>query len=103
LRLEKGTVVKRTSIAFAAATLIAGLRAALQWYKSSQVQPDPGWPKDTSGIPFEPVDQTLAQVGRTVAIGAAMRKAAALNASAALWTAASVVLATVATLFGSLS
>lgn len=57
----------------------------------------------TGTLPFGPVDPMLAQMGRTAAIGEAMQKSAALNATAARWTALSVVLAGLASIFGSLS
>jgi hypothetical protein len=96
--------MKAAAIALAIGALASGLWAARQWYRSSQIQPDPNWPLDPTGtLPFEPVDQTLKQMGHTVAIYQAMQKSAALNASAARWTALSVVLGALAAIVGSLA
>ena len=90
-------------IAFALAAFIVGLRAARLWYSAGRINPDPCWQKEpVTGLPFEPVDPTLSQMGWTSAILTAMDKSAALNARAAKWTAWAVLLSSVAAVLGAL-
>jgi hypothetical protein len=97
-------VVKWVGVAFAIVALLTGLKAAWEWYKSSKITPDPGWGLDPTGtLPMQPADPMQAQMDWIVATLAAMRKASSLNATAACWTAVSVVLAGISAIFGSLS
>jgi hypothetical protein len=89
------------AFAFAVAALVAGLRAAHRWHEASMIQPDPKWPPDPTGtLPFRPVDPILAQMGDTVAINEAIQVSGMLNASAAWWTKAAVILGFAAALSG---
>jgi hypothetical protein len=85
------------------AALAAGLKAAREWYKSSKITPDPAWPLDPTGTsPMQPVDPMQTQNDWIAATIKALNEAGRLNAAAALWTAASVVLAAASAIFSSL-
>lgn len=70
--------------------------AAWKWYCASKAQPYPNWR-------MEPVVPVLSNMGWTAATLEAFEKGGQLNALAALWTAASVVLSAVSTLAGAIS
>jgi hypothetical protein len=59
----------------------------------TKVHPKPNWT-------FEPVEPTLKSMGWDAATLAAFDKAGRLNAKAALWTAASVVLSAISAIVG---
>lgn len=88
--------MKIASLIFAVAALGTGLMAARKWYGASKAQPYPNWRS-------EPVVPTLAQMGWTSATLEAFEKAGQLNARAALWTAASVVLSAISGIAGAFS
>jgi hypothetical protein len=75
-----------------------GIVAAVFWWRSSQVQTDPIWPDGAFGL-VEPGEQDASQDGWISGIMKANSSAAALNAKAALWTGASVLLSAAASLF----
>jgi hypothetical protein len=94
-------VMKAASIALAMLALFTGLKAAWHRYQSSKVKIDPGWSPPGMG-PSEPVDPELQQMGWTVATITAFSEAAALNKTAALWTAVSLGLSVASTLIDAL-
>jgi len=77
----------------AVAALVTGLTAAWKWYAASKIQPKPNWR-------MEPVKPVLSNMGWTSANLEAFEKAGQLNAKAALWTAASVVLSALSAIAG---
>jgi hypothetical protein len=88
------------SIALASLALLAGLIAAWYWYRSSQVDIDPGWyPANPTG-PSEPVDPEQRQMDWTAAKLKAFKEVAAWNKKAALWTAGSVGLSAASAIVG---
>jgi hypothetical protein len=87
---------KLATVTLALAALATGLMAACKWYAASKVQPYPNWR-------IEPVEPTLAQMGWTSATLEAFEKAGHLNARAALWTAASVILGALSGISGAIS
>jgi hypothetical protein len=87
------------SLGFAFLGLAFGLAAAYYWFKSAQVQPDPGW----NGTLDEPVDPTDKNSDWTIGILDAYAKSAALNATAAKLTACAIVFGTAASVLGSLA
>jgi hypothetical protein len=91
-------MMKCVSIGLAVGALATGLIAAWFWYRSSIVQPDPGW----SVANPEPVIPELRQMAWNTAILAANTKSSDLNKTAALWTALSVALSGAASILGSL-
>jgi hypothetical protein len=88
--------MKAVIIALAGLALATGLKAAWEWYFASKVQPKPNWR-------VEPVVPTLAQMGWDNATLEAFEKAGQLNAKAALWTAASVVLSALSAISGAIA
>jgi hypothetical protein len=88
--------LKVVDILLAALALLAGLKAAWEWYRASKIQPKPNWR-------IEPVVPTLANMGWDAATLEAFEKAGVRNAKAALWTAASVVLSALSAIAGALS
>jgi hypothetical protein len=84
------------SIVLAVAAFLVGLKAARDWYVSSQIVPDPGWS-------VEPGELSLSQMGWLAALMEASSKSAELNRTAALWTAWSVGLSAAASIAGNLS
>jgi hypothetical protein len=66
-------------------TFVTGIIAAVYWYRSSRIAVQPGWN-------IEPADEQLSQAGWTAGTLQAFADSGALNAKAALWTAASVAL-----------
>lgn len=95
--------LKLLSIVLALGAGVTGLVAARRWYKSSQASVDPGWGLPGSGAPIEPVDSELRALDVQVATDRAFGDAGALNASAARWTAASVLLSAASAIVGSLA
>lgn len=83
----------------AVGTAGTGWRAARLWLDASKVQPDPDW---TVECP-EPVISELSQMDWTVAMLGAGRDSGALNARAARWTAAAVILTAVQSAAGFLA
>lgn len=88
--------MKCLSILLAISALVAGLLVARYWYPASKIQPDPGWPT-------EPGDSQASQMGWTAGIMEAIAKSADLNKTAALWTAAAVVLGSASSVVGALA
>lgn len=88
-------------IALAMLALFTGLKAAWHWYQSSKVKIDPGWSPPGTG-PSEPVDPELQQMDWAAATIMAFSQAAALNKTAALWTAVSVGLNAALAIIGGL-
>jgi hypothetical protein len=84
---------KSTNVILAITALLRGLMAAWRWYAASKIQPYPKWR-------IEPVEPTLVQMGWTSATLEAFEKAGQLNARAALWTAASLILSGLSALTG---
>jgi hypothetical protein len=106
--------VKSISIAFAIVALGTGLIAAFYWYKSSKVPINqnhgPDWGLPGTGVPIEPVepqrktlDISIANIEGIIATNEAIKKAARLNQSAALWTAASVVSSACSAILGAMA
>jgi hypothetical protein len=87
-----GIMMKGIAVIAALFALVCGLRAAWLWYQSSQVKPVPEGP--------EPVVPELRAMWWQSAQIEAADRSADLNAQAAKWTAASVVLGAVASLSG---
>jgi len=85
--------MKFISGSLAVAGAITGLLAAWYWYRSSSVQIEP------PGVSGDP---QITDTGWLVGTMGAIADAGALNATAARWTAASVVLCAVSTLVGNL-
>jgi hypothetical protein len=85
--------MKYLALAFALAALLTGLKAAIDWYKSSRLVPEPGWP-------IEPGDSILAHIGWISGILETGRKSSALNRTAAIWTAVSVLLSALSSVVG---
>jgi hypothetical protein len=93
--------MKWINLALAVAAFATGMRAAWLWYQASLVVPDPNWPKDyATGMPFQPPDPALAQMGWTAALLGANQNSAALNARAAWWTAITVCLTAISAIVG---
>jgi hypothetical protein len=88
--------LKAVSIILALSALASGLMAAWKWYAASEIQPKPNWRE-------EPVYPVLSNMGWTSATLEAFEKAGQLNARAALWTAASVVLSALSAIAGAIS
>ena len=84
----------------ALATLGAGLRGALYWYRSSQVAAVPSWAEHGQA---EPADPLQSQMGWLAALIKAGGEAAYFNRWAAIWTAAAVVLGALTTIAGAWS
>jgi hypothetical protein len=83
----------------ALATLGTGLRGAWYWYRSSQVIAVPAWAELGQA---EPADSLQSQMGWLTALLKASGEAAYFNRWAAIWTAAAVVLGTIAMIAGAL-
>ena len=92
--------MKIASIASIALALVAsatGIRSAWLWHRASRVQVMPMW--ETDGR-IEPLDPTNAQAEWIVALLQTATKAGDLNRKAAVWTAATILLSTIASLVG---
>lgn len=87
------------SLIIAFAAFGTGLKAAYDWYRSSQIVVIPTWAID-GGI--EPVEGTGSQMGWLAGVIDAGTRSAALNKSAALWTGATVILSAGAGVAGAL-
>jgi hypothetical protein len=81
------------TMALAVAALGSGLIAARKWYAASKIQPKANWRT-------EPVAPVLSNMGWTSGTLEAFERAGQLNAKAALWTAASVVLSALSAIAG---
>jgi hypothetical protein len=100
--------MKDLSIAFASAALVTGLVGAYYWYASSAVKikrwgEDQPLPPPDGLQPQELLNRTIAMT--TLWVGGmfeAAQETARLNKAAALWTAATAVLAAASSVFGSL-
>jgi len=78
-----------TAIILALIGLGLGIKAAREWYRSSQILPtEPAWPLS----PDAPVDRNI--MGHVAGMQIALRKAALLNRAAALWTGAAILAST---------
>jgi hypothetical protein len=95
------------SIVLAVAGLIVGLRAAYFWLKASEVPIDPGWNSGEPGDmrPVQPADFEGMGIlsGWNSATMTAFSASSALNARAAKWTAAAVILAGISSVVGALA
>lgn len=80
----------------ALSALVTGLLAAFYWYKSSNIEVDPGW---TPTNP-EPVIQEHRDAAWRTATLRAMTESAKLNKKASLWTALSVALSGASAVIG---
>jgi len=66
-----------------------GIKAANDWYRSSQISPtEPAWPLS----PDAPVDRNI--MGHVAGMQITLRNVARLNRAAALWTAAAILAST---------
>lgn len=82
-----------TNIILAAAVLFTGLRALKYAEQASAVSPYPEWPLDPTGqVPFEPIDERIAQLGQNVAVSKAFEAAGKINQRAACWTWFTIIL-----------
>jgi hypothetical protein len=90
-------VTKWISLGFAIIAFVAGLRAALLWYRASKVEIVPMWVDDGR---MEPLDMGLSNLEWIVAILKSQNKAGDLNRVAAIWTAISIGFRSIATLVG---
>jgi hypothetical protein len=95
--------MKALSIGLAVVAMIAGLVAAWRWYQSSKVAIDPGWGAPGEAALMEPVDPELRALDLQVASDQAFGQTGRLNASASLWTAASVLFSAASAIVGALS
>jgi hypothetical protein len=93
--------LKFASIAMAVLALITGIVAARYWYRSSKVDIEPIWPTGAGG-PVEPGEHEDSQDGWIGGALTAFSESARLNAKAAVWTAASVVFAAIASILSAL-
>lgn len=93
--------MKLQGIALAICACVTGVVAAIYWYRSSKVPIDPIWPGGPFGL-VEPGEREASQDGWIGGMLQASARAAELNAKAALWTAASVLLAGVASIVSTL-
>ena len=87
------------AIGFAILGLGFGLAAAYYWYRSAQINVDPGW-RDALDEPVELTDQNSGWIAGFLEWS---EKGSTLNAKAAKLTACAVVFSTVASLLGSLA
>jgi hypothetical protein len=90
--------MRYAAITFGLASLGCGLVAAWYWYKASRIKFEPAFAELSEDVSETDFHWTLLR-----AIMFAVRKASALNRSAALWTAASVVLGGVGGLLNALA
>lgn len=105
--------MKYASIVLALFALVMGLIAARYWYKSSKVAIGPtglNWGLPGTGALIEPflpeqkaLEMSVVSMMDDQAIIGAIKAAGGLNQIAALWTAASVVLAALSSVVGTLS
>ena len=96
--------MRSLGIALGVLACVTALIAARLWYRSSQVQIDPGWGPPGSGLGFEPLDQSGKAIGWAVATIQAFNEVSRLNKWAAIWTAGAAILtaaAGVASIFAS--
>lgn len=77
--------MKSFCIILAVITLLAGLKAAWEWYKASKVTIVPDWS-------VEPGDSQLSEMGWLAATMKAINTSSDLNKTAAIWTALAVCL-----------
>jgi len=89
--------MKALRIGLAVLACIAGVVAAIYWYRSSKVPIYPIWPQGAFGL-AEPGEREDSQEGWIAGMLQASARAAGLNAKAALWTAGSVLLAAAASI-----
>lgn len=71
----------------AIASFVAGMRAAVLWYRASRVNVPPMWEHDGR---IEPVDPTRASQHLIIALSQTAQQSSNLNRRAAIWTAWSV-------------
>jgi hypothetical protein len=93
--------MRTVGIVLSAIAAVAGLLAALYWYKSGTVPVNPRWPTADSVEPGEPNGSLMFEHGITAeqirATTDALRETAGLNKKAAILTAVSVALGAVGT------
>ena len=82
------------SVGLAIVGLAVGLVAAGYWYKSSQIEPEPG---------LEPAELEQANAAWIGAVLDAFRKSAELNKKASKWTAFAVILSGLSAVLGTLA
>ena len=92
--------MKVASITLALIASATGIWSSWLWYRASRVQIMPMW--QTEGR-IEPLDPTSAQAEWIVALLQTATKSGHLNRKAAVWTAATVLLSTIATLVGAVA
>ncbi len=98
-----------TSVGFAVAAFAVGMQAAYYWMKASEVEPDPGWrtgpalSSEDAPKPIEPLDDQAKSTDWIAAFIGAGQKSAALNKTAARWTACAVLLGTLSSLAGTVA
>src|SRR5262245_20128151 len=105
--------MKWASIAFAVVALLTGLTAATYWYLSSRVRISPGgpgWGLPGTGVPIEPfepeakaLEMSVANMRDNQAVIDEIKKAAALNRIASLWTAVAVAASAISAILGALA
>jgi hypothetical protein len=88
-------MIKCITVALAAGAAVCGLIAAHYWYESGKVNIVPEWD-------FERVDERLKQMGWNAALIKANTESAALNKTAARWTALSVALGGACSIIGAI-
>lgn len=93
--------LRYASIAMAVLALATGIVAASYWYLSSKVEIEPMWPRGASGL-IEPGEREDSQDGWIGGALTAFSESARLNAKAAVWTAASVIFAAMASILSAL-
>ncbi|WP_296615513.1 hypothetical protein [Sphingomonas sp.] len=81
-------------------SFVAGMRAAILWYRASKVNVAPIWEHDGQ---IEPIDPTRASQHLIIATYQTMQQSSALNRRAAVWTALSVVAGAASTLIAVLT
>lgn len=93
--------MRYASIAMAILASATGIVAASYWFLSSKVEIEPIWPTGASG-PVEPGEHEDSQDGWIGGALTAFSESARLNAKAAMWTAASVIFAAIASILSAL-
>jgi len=78
-------------LVLACVSLIAALRAACFWYRSSKVSNAPAWPTEIRG------DELKNAMAWVAGLMVAYRKVSDLNGTAAVWTAVAAILGALAT------
>jgi hypothetical protein len=103
--------MKAATIVFAIAALMAGLKAAHEWYKASNVEIDLGYDYPCAPKPYrrmgmeiprtpEPGVPELQRMNEIMATWEAVQESSRINKGAAKWTALSVGLSAMSSVFG---